>query len=165
MVPASMARRPSRASSLRRSGIECADAADLNADGAEVGEAAEREGGDGEGARIERGLECPEVGKGDELVDDHAGAEQVADDRRRVPGDADEPCDGREDPAEDLVERGGEGNVVRAEPVVHAAEDAVDQRDERDEGDEHDGDVEGEAAAVDGAARDGAKEVLFAMLF
>ena len=34
-------------------GDERADAADLHADGADVGEAAEREGGDGEGARRE----------------------------------------------------------------------------------------------------------------
>jgi hypothetical protein len=50
MVPASMARTPSLAKSLRRSGTRCADAADLHADGAEVGESAEGKGGDGEGA-------------------------------------------------------------------------------------------------------------------
>src|SRR5580698_3813365 len=144
---------------------ECADAADLDADGTEVGEAAECEGGDGEGAWIEGVFERPEIGKGDELVDDHARAQQVANDRRRVPRDADEPCDWRKNPAENFIERGGEGNVVRAEPVMYTTEDAVDQRDERDEGDEHDGDVEGEAPAVDGAARDSAKEVFFAMLF
>src|ERR1700729_145618 len=105
---------------------ECADAADLDADGTEVGESAEGEGGDGEGAWIERGLERPKVGKGDELVDAHAGAEQVADNRRRVPRDADEPCDGRKNPAENFIERGGEGNVVRAEPVMYTTEDAVD---------------------------------------
>src|ERR1700761_1494752 len=110
-------------------GDERADAADLNADGAEVGEAAEREGGDSEGARVECALERTEMRKGDELVDDHAGAEQIADDRRRMPGNADKPRDGREDPAQDLVERGGERNVMRAKPVVYAAEDAVDQGD------------------------------------
>src|ERR1700760_2075839 len=103
--------------------------------------------------------------KGDELVDDHADAEEIADDRRRMPGYADEPRDGRKDPTEDLVERGGEGNVMRAEPVVYAAEDAVDQGDQRDEGDEHDGDVEGEAPAVDGAASHSAEEVFLAVLF
>ena len=51
------------------------DAADLHADGAYVGEPAEGEGGDGEGARVEGGFVLSELGKGEELVDDSAGAE------------------------------------------------------------------------------------------
>ena len=42
---------------------------------------------------------------------------------------------------------------------VRPAEDAVEQGDEGEEADEHDGDVEGELAAVDGAAGDGSDEV------
>ena len=42
-------------------GRQRANAADLNTDGAEVGKAAESEGGDGDGARIERGLHGAEV--------------------------------------------------------------------------------------------------------
>ena len=78
-------------------GDERADAADLHADGADVGEAAEREGGDGEGARGEGGLLQAELSVGDELVEDGAGAEEVADGGRLVPGNADEPGDGRSD--------------------------------------------------------------------
>ena len=149
-------------------GDEGADAADLHADGAEVGEAAEGEGGDGEGARGERGLRCaPSCGVGDELVEDGAGAEQVADRCwRLVPGDADEPGDGRADDAEDGVERVRERDVaVGPEEVRDAEHDGVDQADQREEADEHDGDVEGELAAVDGAAGDGGDEVLVAVLF
>ena len=51
MVPASMARRPRLGEVVAAVGDEGADAADLHADGADVGEAAEGEGGDGEGAR------------------------------------------------------------------------------------------------------------------
>src|SRR6185312_2710637 len=48
---------------------------------------------------------------------------------------------------------------------MDASEDAVSERDQRQEADQHDGDVEGEGAAVDGAAGDGPDEVLVAMLF
>jgi hypothetical protein len=58
---------------------ESADAADLNADGAEVGEAAEGEGGDGEGARGEKMLLLAEISVGDQLVEHGTGAEEVAD--------------------------------------------------------------------------------------
>ena len=54
IVPASMARIPSRASSASLIGSERADAADLNADRAEIRETAQRKSGDREGARIER---------------------------------------------------------------------------------------------------------------
>ena len=83
-----------------------------------------------------------------------------------VPGDADEPGDGRADDAEDVVERVREGDVaVGPEEVGDAEHDGVDEADEREEADEHDGDVEGELAAVDGAAGDGADEVFVLVFF
>jgi len=147
-------------------GDEGSDAADLHADGAQVGEAAEGEGGDGEGARSERGFDLAKVGEGDELVDDGAGAEEVADDVAVVPGDADEPGDRRAHDAEDGVERVGKGDVaVRPEEVGDAEHDGVGEADESQEADEHDGYVEGERAAVDGAAGDGGDEVVVLVLF
>jgi hypothetical protein len=146
-------------------GDEGADAADLNADGAEVREAAEGEGGDGEAAGGDDRFLCAEVGVGDQLVEHGAGAEEVADEFGFVPGDPDEPRYRREEEAEDGVEAGGEGNVVRGEVVVDAAEDSVGEADESEEADEHDGDVKGECAAVDGTAGDGSDEVLVAVLF
>ena len=47
--------------------------------------------------------------------------EEVADESGFVPGDADEPGDGGEEEAEDGVEAGREGDVVRGEVVVDAA--------------------------------------------
>src|SRR5262249_25789749 len=79
------------------------DAADLNADGAEVCKAAKRKSGDGKGTRIERSLQRPELAESDKFVDDHAGAEQTSDGSRLMvmPGDADQPGYGGEYPAKD----------------------------------------------------------------
>ena len=83
---------------------EPADAADLHADRAEVREAAQRERRDRERLRIERRLERTELRVGDELVERHARAEQVADRRRIAPRHAHRPRDRREHPAEDPLE-------------------------------------------------------------
>ena len=48
-------------------------------------------------------LMCAEFGEGDEFVEHHARAEQIADRGGIVPGNADEPGDRREDPAENLA--------------------------------------------------------------
>ena len=85
-------------------GNEGSYATDLNTDGAEVGESAEGEGGDGEAAGGEKTLLGAEVGVGDELVEDGAGAEEVADESGLVPWDSDEPRYGSEEEAKDRVE-------------------------------------------------------------
>jgi hypothetical protein len=90
---------------LRR---ERANAADLNADGAEIGEAAESESGNGESARIERAFHGTELAEGYKFVGDHAKAEEVANVCGIVPGNADEPGNGRENPAEDFRQAGRE---------------------------------------------------------
>ena len=97
-------------------GSERADAADLDADGAEIGEAAEREGGDGEGARVEGVFHGAELREGDEFVDDHARAEQIADGWGVVPGNADEPGDGSKNPTEDLLQAVGKPADVEVRP-------------------------------------------------
>ena len=51
--------------------------------------------------------------------------------------------------------------MILAEPVVQPTEDRIEKGDERQERDDHDGDVEGQAPAVDGPAGDGAEQVLF----
>jgi len=152
-------------------GNERADAADLHAYRAEVCESAESEGGDGECARADlmRVSELTELCVGDELIEYSAGADEVADDGRVVPRNADEPRDGCAEEAENAVQRGWEADIVacdrvHADEVVDAGEDAVKQADECEEADEHDGDVEGELTAVDGAACDGSDEV-FVLVF
>src|SRR5271156_1546223 len=139
---------------------EGADAADLNTDGAEVGEAAEREGSDGEGARIERVLHGAKALEGDQFVGDHAQAQQVSDGMAVVPGNSDDPGDGREEIAENLFDAGGKPHDAEMrEAVVHRGEDAVHEINQRDESDEHGADVEGEAETVHGAAGERAEGV------
>src|SRR5258705_11873450 len=57
---------------------ERSDAADLNADRAEVGEPAEREGCDRERSRIERRLQGPKLRIRDKLIGGNHSANQVA---------------------------------------------------------------------------------------
>ena len=68
MVPASMARMPSRARSSLFIRRQRADAADLNSNRAEIREAAQREGGDGKRTRIERVLHRAEALERDQFV-------------------------------------------------------------------------------------------------
>ncbi len=83
-----------------------------------------------------------------------------------MPGDADEPGDGGSDDAEDGVEGVGKGNLAVGPGEVGDAEhDGVEEADQGDEADQHDGDVEGELAAVDGAPGDGGDEVFVSVLF
>src|SRR5437588_4350914 len=77
---------------VRRQG---ANAADLYADGAEVGEAAQGKRSDGEAAHVQRALQWPELPKGDQLIQGHAQAQQIADGGGVMPGNADQPGDRR----------------------------------------------------------------------
>ena len=129
----------------------------MDADGAEVGEAAEGEGGDGEGARVEGVFHGAELRKGDEFVEDHAGTEQIADGRGVVPGDADEPGDRSKSPTENLLQAVGKP----ADVEVHPAHHGVQESEESKKHDEHGADVKGEVQAVHSAASDGAENVGF----
>ena len=160
MVPASMARTPRLRQVVAAFRNQRADAADLHADGAEVGEAAQRECGDGERTRRERGLLRAQADVGDDFVERHARAEQVADGARVVPGHADEPRDRSEDKAENLAEARREPGQAAMDP----GEQHVEQRDQGQERNQHDGHVHGQLAAVDGAAGNGADEILFLVL-
>src|SRR5260370_30518958 len=115
------------------------DAADLNADGAEVGEAAESEGGDCKSARIERALHGTKLAKRDKFVDHHARPEQVANLRRVVPRHPDQPGNRREDPAENSLQALRKPSHVR--PVVNAAHHGVEEREQGNEGYQHRADV------------------------
>src|SRR5260370_6643167 len=111
------------------------------------------------------GFEQAELSEGDELVDHGAGAEEVADGAGFARGDGDEPSDWCAYDSQDCIERVGEGDVAVGPGEVGDAEhDGVGEADEGDEADEHDGDVEGELAAVDGAAGDGGDEVFVFVL-
>src|SRR5579872_1408553 len=75
---------------LRR---ERANTADLNPDRTEVRESAKSECGNREAARIERGLDLPELCERHEFVQHHASAEQISDRSRIVPRNSDQPGD------------------------------------------------------------------------
>jgi hypothetical protein len=102
MVPASMARRPRRARSLRRLGTRapmppiCMPMEPTLAKPQRAKVAMEKVRGESVPFSL------PSWVEGEELVDHGAGAEQVADGAALVPGDADEPGDGRADDAEDV---------------------------------------------------------------
>ena len=74
-------------------GHQGADAADLDADRADVGEAAEGDGGDRVRTGRDRAAEPAEVLVGDQLVEDRPLAEQAAHLRAVGPGDAEQPGD------------------------------------------------------------------------
>ena len=110
-------------------GSQRADTADLNPDGTEIGEAAEGEGGDRKGTRVEGSVHGAELLEGDEFVDDHAGAEEIADRCSVVPGDTDQPSDGSKDPTKNLLQAGGKPrNTKVRQAVVDSAHDSVGQR-------------------------------------
>src|SRR6266571_9333266 len=118
------------------------DTADLNPDRAHVGEAAQSEGGDGEGDRAEGRLHRAELRVGDEFVQRHAGAEQAADRAAVVPRHAHDPCDWCEDPTQhglDALRKPCEVDAPARQHEVDAvnpAEQSVDERDDRDEADQ-----------------------------
>src|ERR1019366_1787686 len=72
-------------------GCKRAESADLDADGAEVGKAAQCKGRDSDGPRIQRRLLRAEQGKCHQFVQHHAGPKQIADGKAVVPGHPDEP--------------------------------------------------------------------------
>src|SRR5207237_6335632 len=82
---------------------ERADAADLDADRAEIREAAQRKRADRERLRIELRLERAELRVRDELVERHPRAEQVADGGRVAPRHSHPPGHRSEHPSEDLL--------------------------------------------------------------
>src|SRR6185369_2151059 len=140
---------------------ESTQAADLDADRADVGESTKGEGSDGERARIEHGFLSTENREGDEFVQGHARTEQVSDQPTVVPGNPDEPGNWREDDAEDALQAGGEpGESVTGEEVVRAAEDAVKQRDKRQERDQHGHDVDRQSETVARTLGGGSEHVL-----
>ena len=95
-------------------GHQRSNAADLHADGAEVGESAQRKCRNGEGSRRERawaGLHQTKLRIRDELIQHGARAQQVADGFGLVPGNADQPRHRRAEEAEDRVQRVRKRNV------------------------------------------------------
>ena len=128
-VPANIARAEPRqiVPPVRR---QRANPADLDANRAEVGESAQGECGDRERLGIERRLSGPSC-EVYEFIDRHARAEQIADDRRVAPGHAHAPRDGREHPAENLLQ----AQVDQAERRVH-------ERDQSQKRNQHRADVQ-----------------------
>ena len=157
MVPASMARIPNLANCAALAWSQGTDATDLNADGAEVGEATQRESGDGEGTWIKKRLHRSELSKGDEFVDRHARAQQIANLRRVVPRDADQPRHRSKYPAEHSLQAFWEPGHVR--PAMDSTHHGVQQRQQRDERDEHCANIERELQPIACASCDGAQNI------
>ena len=137
-VPASRARKPSRARSCRRSGarapmppswmpIELKLANPQRAKLAITNERLEQV----------RSFKLAELLEGDQLVEHRARAQQPAHGAAVFPGHAHHVGDRRQDPAEDRLERGAE--LPQAE---------VDQRDQPQERDQHGRDVQGQVQPV-----------------
>ena len=141
-VPANIARSPSRARSWRRLGASAPmppiwmpiEPKFANPHSAKVAMVNDR--------GSSSGLQRPELRVGDELVEHHARAEQIADRGRVAPRHAHAPRHRREHPAEDLLQA-----------QVREAEQRVDQRDEGDERDQHRGDVERQMQPLTGSPR------------
>ena len=117
---------------------ERAQDADLDAEAAEVGEAAERVARDRVRARAEgrvRALvvhDALEGGVGDKLVRDELRREQLRHREDLVPRDGEEEGDGVEDVAEEELE----GERVDAEALADPGQQAVDGGDEGDDGED-----------------------------
>ena len=153
IVPHSIARMPEprEIGSLIRS--QRTDAADLNSDRTEIREAAKRERGDREGTRIERLFHRAEALERDEFVRDHAQSQQVADRRRVVPRNSNQPRDRRENPAENLLQTGGKpSNAMKRETLWIPPKHSVHQINQRDKSDQHRPHVEREAQPIGRAA-------------
>src|SRR6266478_1629349 len=134
---------------------ERADAANLNADGAEVRKATKRESGDGEGSRIERALQRSELLERNKLIDDHARPKKISDVFTIVPGDADHPGNGSKEPAKDLLEACGKPRDVIMAPTHHG----IEESEKGEKGNQHGADIERQVQAVNSAAGDSAKNV------
>ena len=149
MVPAATAFIPRLARVGFARGRERSDAADLDRNRAQVGEAAQRVGRDDEGPRVECLADLAQVDEGHEFVEDQALAEQIADGRAVVILYAEQPRDRREYAAENRLH----GTRDPADRGMQCAENAVDQRDQADESDQHRADIQRELQAVGCAAR------------
>src|SRR5580700_4384165 len=79
---------------------ECADTADLDSDRTEVGESAQRECRDSNGAWIQQRLDLSEHGKCHEFVQNHPRAKQIAHRETIVRGNSNHPRYGRKNVTE-----------------------------------------------------------------
>src|SRR5215469_18240780 len=79
-----------------------------------------------------------------------------------VPGNADEPRDGRKDYAEDRLQRSREPRyAVRGEKIVNASENAIQQRNQREKRNQHRGDVQRKVKAIGRSFGGGIEYVAF----
>ena len=154
MAPPSMARGAEGDEVVASRGGQAADAANLDADGAEVGEPAQGiDRHDGRSLRHARVLDdLSERAVGDDFVGGHGLAEQTAIEAAVGPVHAEQPCDGREEEAEQAVEvellkSHCMNDGLHDRPLAEGDQAGVDQRDHGDEGDEHGGDVDGQPHA------------------
>lgn len=118
-------------------GCQGADAADLNSDTAEIGEAAECVSGDGKAAGIERGLKLAEVDVADEFIEDDAFTEKFADGEAILGGHTHKPGERGVEVADDLLDGG-----LEAEGTEEQAEKIIGEGDDRGKGDKHGENVE-----------------------
>ncbi len=110
---------------------QCADAANLHPDRAEVGKPTQRKGRDRKGAEVERRLLRPQQRVRHQLVGHRACSQKIAHLVRAMPGNPNQPGDGSEEEPEDHIQAGREGNMVAAQPVVDAPQHPIQQPDQR----------------------------------
>jgi len=125
MVPANMARTPSLARSVAPLGNQMHRCRRFAFRWSRGWRSRTGKGGDGEGARREYGSLSAQLDIGDDFVERHACAQEVADGAAVVPWNADEPCNRSKEEAENLAERAG--NPVHVSQPVRPEQHAVEQ--------------------------------------
>ena len=97
---------------------------------AEIGKATQCEGDNRDRRRRQRFLQWPQLGEGDEFIEDELGAEQAAGRHRVICRHVEHVHDRREHCADDLLE----AQIRIADPGAHACKQAVGERDQHKPG-------------------------------
>src|SRR5713226_7120636 len=129
---------------------ECADAPDLDPDGAEICKPAQRERGNREGPRIERSAHRSQVVESHQFVYHHSCSQQIPDTRAIVPRDSDDKRNRGKHPAEHLLE----ARRKPVHPAVNPPKAVVHQRQHRQKRNQHGRHVDRQAQTIACAARD-----------
>src|SRR5437867_3575354 len=111
---------------------QSSNSADLDADGAEIGKAAQCKGCDHEGAWVQRLLERSELRISNQLVRNQPRAEQVTYLEAVFPGNSHEPCERSREMSEDPLQ-----TELLAAPKRDKPEDGVEERDQSQKRDQH----------------------------
>src|ERR1019366_6091846 len=101
------------------------DAANLHSDGTEICEATQSKSGDCERTWIQCAFHRPKKRKRDQLVESHAKSQEVSDGATIVPRNANDPRNGRKEPAKNYLKRLRKPRSM----IVYAAHNSVGESD------------------------------------